>query len=200
MRIAAPSPNFQPPPSATTSPPPPPPPSPSKSHNMPILYYGLLVVGTAAIVLAIYNLIIIKWCADNRRRTERIPRSQRAAELASASASNQSSSENPNSNLICNFKYKKGGEVGGGKDEMNEFECAVCLSAFEEGEDVKQLPRCKHSFHTSCIDMWLYSHRDCPLCRSPVDPPVLERIPCGPVRPPAATTRSSSEGLLVFLL
>ncbi|KAI3827141.1 hypothetical protein L1987_01211 [Smallanthus sonchifolius] len=30
---------------------------------MPILYYGLVVVATAVIVLAIYNLIIVRWCA-----------------------------------------------------------------------------------------------------------------------------------------
>ena len=51
---------------------------------------------------------------------------------------------------------------------MKEEECAVCLSEFQEGEKGRLLPRCNHSFHTECIDMWLHSHSTCPLCRTPV--------------------------------
>ncbi|KAI3828685.1 hypothetical protein L1987_02793 [Smallanthus sonchifolius] len=49
-------------------------------------------------------------------------------------------------------------------------ECAVCLSEFEAGETGRILPKCKHSFHTDCIDMWFGSNSTCPLCRSPVEP------------------------------
>lgn len=48
-------------------------------------------------------------------------------------------------------------------------ECAVCLSEFEDGEAARLLPKCKHSFHVECIDMWFHSHSTCPLCRSPVE-------------------------------
>lgn len=48
-------------------------------------------------------------------------------------------------------------------------ECAVCLSEFEEKEIVRLLPKCGHSFHIECIDMWFRSHSTCPLCRSPVE-------------------------------
>nr|POF05283.1 ring-h2 finger protein atl2 [Quercus suber] len=49
-------------------------------------------------------------------------------------------------------------------------ECAVCLSEFEENETGRTLPKCKHSFHIGCIDMWFHSHSTCPLCRSAVEP------------------------------
>lgn len=52
----------------------------------------------------------------------------------------------------------------------NAPECAVCLSEFESGETGRVLPKCKHSFHTECIDMWFHSHDTCPLCRAPVEP------------------------------
>ncbi|GER52162.1 RING/U-box superfamily protein [Striga asiatica] len=55
-------------------------------------------------------------------------------------------------------------------------ECAVCLSEFEEREIVRLLPKCGHSFHIDCIDMWFHSHSTCPLCRSPVEP-VTCRLP-----------------------
>ncbi|KAL9675207.1 hypothetical protein QQ045_003408 [Rhodiola kirilowii] len=49
------------------------------------------------------------------------------------------------------------------------LECAVCLSAFEDIEILKLLPKCKHAFHRNCIDEWLESHSSCPLCRQRFD-------------------------------
>ncbi|KAL3648064.1 hypothetical protein CASFOL_009032 [Castilleja foliolosa] len=54
------------------------------------------------------------------------------------------------------------------KSEEPQLECAVCLSEFEEGETGRVMPNCNHSFHVECIDMWLRSHCDCPLCRTRV--------------------------------
>ncbi|KAF5466394.1 hypothetical protein F2P56_016320 [Juglans regia] len=65
--------------------------------------------------------------------------------------------------LASTFKCKKG------TGNTSETDCAVCLTDFEDDEHVRQLPRCKHSFHAPCIDMWLYSHSDCPLCHTTVD-------------------------------
>ncbi|CAN0879013.1 RING-H2 finger protein ATL65 [Linum grandiflorum] len=46
-------------------------------------------------------------------------------------------------------------------------DCAVCLLEFEHGHDyVRTLPNCSHKFHVDCIDIWLRSHANCPLCRS----------------------------------
>ncbi|XP_057772303.1 RING-H2 finger protein ATL2-like [Salvia miltiorrhiza] len=56
-----------------------------------------------------------------------------------------------------------------GAAEVPPLECAVCLSEFEEKEIVRLLPKCNHSFHIECIDMWFRSHSTCPLCRSPVE-------------------------------
>ncbi|CAJ1963359.1 unnamed protein product [Sphenostylis stenocarpa] len=53
----------------------------------------------------------------------------------------------------------------------NAPECAVCLSEFKAGEPGRVLPKCNHSFHTECIDMWFHSHATCPLCRAPVERP-----------------------------
>ncbi|XP_006354695.1 probable E3 ubiquitin-protein ligase RHA2B [Solanum tuberosum] len=48
--------------------------------------------------------------------------------------------------------------------------CAVCLSAFEDGEQVRKL-KCKHIFHKDCLDTWLQQDSaTCPLCRNKVLP------------------------------
>ncbi|KAF7112041.1 hypothetical protein CFC21_111979 [Triticum aestivum] len=61
------------------------------------------------------------------------------------------------------YKYEKL-RCGGGESH----ECAVCLAEVRPKEVVKQLPACTHLFHDRCIDEWLWSHRTCPVCRSPV--------------------------------
>ncbi|GMI80706.1 hypothetical protein HRI_001740000 [Hibiscus trionum] len=63
--------------------------------------------------------------------------------------------------LIPVHKYRKGTTL-----VDDDGMCAVCLSQFEEEEELKTLPGCSHSYHASCIDMWLYSHSSCPMCRT----------------------------------
>ncbi|CAL5022821.1 unnamed protein product [Urochloa decumbens] len=49
--------------------------------------------------------------------------------------------------------------------------CSVCLEDVRGGEMVRQVPACRHLFHVECIDLWLHSHRTCPMCRCVVSPP-----------------------------
>ncbi|KAK9164885.1 hypothetical protein Scep_000076 [Stephania cephalantha] len=44
-------------------------------------------------------------------------------------------------------------------------DCAICLSEFAAGDEVRVLPLCGHGFHVGCIDTWLGSHSSCPSCR-----------------------------------
>ncbi|KAL8159530.1 hypothetical protein V2J09_001067 [Rumex salicifolius] len=45
-------------------------------------------------------------------------------------------------------------------------DCAVCLSAFEDHETLRLLPKCGHVFHPDCVGMWLADHTTCPCCRA----------------------------------
>jgi hypothetical protein len=42
--------------------------------------------------------------------------------------------------------------------------CPICISEFEDGEDIKFLP-CTHRFHITCIDHWLKENSTCPICK-----------------------------------
>ncbi|OMP02433.1 Zinc finger, RING-type [Corchorus olitorius] len=48
------------------------------------------------------------------------------------------------------------------------LECVICLTPFEDNDVGRNLPKCGHCFHVECIDMWLQSHINCPICRAPV--------------------------------
>ncbi|XP_066346120.1 E3 ubiquitin-protein ligase Os04g0590900-like [Miscanthus floridulus] len=57
-------------------------------------------------------------------------------------------------------KYKRGDA------SVHTTDCSVCLGEFRDGESLRLLPKCSHAFHQQCIDKWLKSHSNCPLCRS----------------------------------
>jgi len=46
-----------------------------------------------------------------------------------------------------------------------ERKCAICLTEFEDGEDLRCLIRCTHVFHVKCVDEWLKDNKRCPMCR-----------------------------------
>ncbi|KAH7433182.1 hypothetical protein KP509_07G058000 [Ceratopteris richardii] len=60
----------------------------------------------------------------------------------------------------------------------SNIECVVCLTDFEEGETLTQLPKCKHVFHEECINMWLFSNTTCPLCRCSLIPRSTKSLRC----------------------
>jgi len=49
-----------------------------------------------------------------------------------------------------------------------EKECSICLNEFEPGDQCRSLPTCSHTFHRSCIDLWLLRRAECPLCKTKV--------------------------------
>jgi hypothetical protein len=45
-----------------------------------------------------------------------------------------------------------------------DAECCICLSAYDDGSELRELP-CNHHFHCTCIDKWLFINATCPLCK-----------------------------------
>jgi hypothetical protein len=45
-----------------------------------------------------------------------------------------------------------------------DAECCICLSAYDDGVELRQLP-CGHHFHCTCVDKWLHINATCPLCK-----------------------------------
>ncbi|XVF86872.1 hypothetical protein PTKIN_Ptkin18bG0076400 [Pterospermum kingtungense] len=123
---------------------------------MPLIYSALiLIIGTIAIAILVFTFVVIGNCADAPLPTL----TSRIREEGSSAKLNLS----PYS--ASSFKFKKGVEA----TDQEPMECVVCLLGFEDDEEIRKLHGCNHSFHAPCIDMWMYSHSNCPICRTPVD-------------------------------
>ncbi|XP_010428090.1 PREDICTED: RING-H2 finger protein ATL54-like [Camelina sativa] len=95
-----------------------------------------------------------------------------------------------NSITICNYKR--------GDGLIERTDCPVCLNEFEEDESLRLLPKCNHAFHISCIDTWLSSHTNCPLCRAGIAMISAATPRCsGPVdvTPEGSGSRLESDGV-----
>ncbi|MED6220082.1 hypothetical protein PIB30_041467, partial [Stylosanthes scabra] len=110
-------------------------------------------MGSAVVVLLIYRCMSMFLCIRNNNQMN--PSIEEVAE--------SSSLNNWVSHMIPSHKYEK-------KNDDEDCTCAVCLGELEEGEEVRSMPECMHSFHVPCIDMWLRSHSSCPLCRADATP------------------------------
>lgn len=168
--------------------PPPPPSSPSSlfhiplhsssSSSFPVIAIALIGILATAFLLVGYYVFVIKCCL-NWHRIDVLNRFYSRRRNPDDPTTNLSSSDgvDPPKGLdesiirsIPVIKFRKLGmaEHEREKADPESYECAVCLSEFEDGEKLRVIPNCCHAFHIDCIDIWLQGNANCPLCRSAV--------------------------------
>ena len=47
--------------------------------------------------------------------------------------------------------------------------CSICIEQVNDKEIVKRLPKCGHLYHADCIDSWINTHSECPVCRKNIN-------------------------------
>lgn len=158
-------------PSPSTSLPPPPPPPPHQSlryypsppsqssnnytspPNMETLNSDFVVILTALLcaLICVLGLLVVARCAWIRRLA--------ASHQSSSVAAANRGLKKKVLNSLPKLTY-------GGDDRSAKLsDCAICLSEFVSGDEIRVLPQCDHGFHVVCIDTWLGSHSSCPSCR-----------------------------------
>lgn len=153
--------------------PPPPPTFPATDHSTSGTHISSYIIILASVFSAIFILLglyVIKtkcystWCGWRHNETQ--------SEASNQEFLDENQVDHPvwyittaglqqtmiNSIAVC--KYKRGEGL------IEGTECSVCLNEFREGETLRLLPKCSHAFHIPCIDTWLRSHTNCPLCRA----------------------------------
>lgn len=134
----------------------------SESTLSPLIVAVIGIFATA-LLLVIYCTIISRYC---KRREDQIPVAE--LETSQDQITHEQWRAAPTGldeaviKSITVFRYKKGDGL------VEGTECAVCLTEFQENESLRLLPKCSHAFHLPCIDTWLKSHLNCPLCRANV--------------------------------
>ncbi|XP_058739882.1 RING-H2 finger protein ATL5-like [Vicia villosa] len=51
---------------------------------------------------------------------------------------------------------------------IEDTQCVICLADYKEREILRIMPKCGHTFHLCCIDIWLRKQSTCPVCRLPL--------------------------------
>ncbi|KAJ6934357.1 hypothetical protein NC651_009409 [Populus alba x Populus x berolinensis] len=161
------------PPTIFMVPEPPPFPSSPRSVDLAPLEFILAFIAVIAVPALIYTFFFSIKCPPRPFRRRRHHRSSSSvisetlsvADIADTGDLNGTTSGDQKERA-SDVKFQKDTHV---KDVGSE--CPVCLSVFSDGEAVKQLSVCKHSFHAPCIDMWLSSNSNCPVCRASTAPP-----------------------------
>ncbi|KAJ8622828.1 hypothetical protein MRB53_031357 [Persea americana] len=129
----------------------------------PLLISMLGIIATA-LALTIYHLMVLKFCTPRDHAT--------AQHFQVRDVTVGVDQEVLNCIPIQAYTHRQRALHG-----MDQCECTVCLGELEEGDLVRILPHCHHVFHLQCIDEWLISHSNCPLCRSLIVAPTLQESP-----------------------
>jgi hypothetical protein len=48
--------------------------------------------------------------------------------------------------------------------QFTDTECSICNVLYNRGDIIRTFNKCPHYYHYECIDTWLHTHKNCPVC------------------------------------
>ncbi|XP_009782691.1 RING-H2 finger protein ATL51-like [Nicotiana sylvestris] len=172
----------------------PPPPPDDESDDSTTAFSPLIIaiigILASAFLLVSYYTIITKYCRRSRNAATELEANRNETPQDQWQVATSGLDESTIKAItVCKFKK--------GEGLVEDTECAVCLSEFQEDENLRLLPKCSHAFHLPCIDTWLKSHSNCPLCRANVVTSPSQSLP-PPIPSLAAPPHSLNISALQF--
>lgn len=137
-------------------------------NGFPMLAIALLGITATAFLLISYYIFVTRCCCFRWQLMDPLRRFSHRNEDPSTSYSPSWQSRGLNELLIRQLptlQYNKHEEAG---VSSSISKCVVCLNEFQHLDMLRLLPKCNHAFHVDCIDVWLLTNSNCPLCRSAI--------------------------------
>ncbi|KAF9922549.1 hypothetical protein BGZ65_009495, partial [Modicella reniformis] len=108
-----------------------------------------------------------EWNNNNNSSSSSSSSSNNNHNMAAAAAA-LSSSMTTTRPITRSYASRKDAKDSGSAEDITEENCTICLQVYDMSDQLRPLP-CKHSFHVDCIDTWLRSNAQCPICRQEVN-------------------------------
>lgn len=109
-----------------------------------------------------------RWSNRNRDPTARRRRNRDPNTNEDGQANTSSTSEGLSTSTldkISQFEYNLNDSKKGKDMRYHNKVCSICMDNFAQGDMIRLLPGCGHTFHSECVDEWLSLHATCPICR-----------------------------------
>ncbi|KAL6544080.1 hypothetical protein OROGR_010577 [Orobanche gracilis] len=151
----------------TPSPPPPPPPPP---YTYPPIIIILTIILLVFFFFGLFSIYFCRCLVENILCTWHLRHSPDSTPAGGAALSAQSGGLDPS--VVQSFPTFTYSTVKDYRKENYGLECAICLVEFEGSNLLRLLTTCYHVYHQECIDLWLESHKTCPVCRRNLDSPL----------------------------
>ncbi|KAK6259966.1 zinc finger protein [Theobroma cacao] len=166
------------------------PPLPTSDPAFPILAIAVLSIMGTAFLLVSYYIFVSRCCGSNwhqlnllRRISLFRARQEEDTFIAFSPMMWNRGLDESVIREIPTFQFKREG------DERSIYGCVVCLNEFQEHDMLRVLPNCGHAFHLDCIDIWLQSSANCPLCRTSISG--TTRYPINQIIAPSSSPQDS---------
>lgn len=115
---------------------------------------------------AIHENLFVRQMNEQERRRRHMVTSNTIEPPQSVGLSTDHSSEQFQFALVQFTMATTSSVLTAAEDDINE-QCIICINMIQLKETIRVL-KCKHKFHKSCIDRWLMSRLQCPICRQNV--------------------------------
>ncbi|XP_022930986.1 RING-H2 finger protein ATL29-like [Cucurbita moschata] len=167
-------------------------PFPSQDHASPPVTIVLTLILVAFLFVGFFSIYCCRCVVDSFLHSRNVRRST-SGNLLHPSNDSPAAPTGLDPLLINSFPTFPYSKIKEFRSDNVGLECAICLLEFNDESFLRLLTVCYHVFHQECIDLWLESHKTCPVCRRNLDSDLRRNSADKTSDPPRTSHRESIE-------